>query len=399
MELISVRTEECASGRVRVTGTVAYDDRPGATEDYWFEFPSELAGSISGSGNAWLVCLAPMAAALGEPLRLPLPVDPLLVRNVRELMAIWQSWYPYLHVAPLAVSCAPAVADSAARRTGMFFSGGVDSFFTLLHNEQPQAGSFPADDLIAVHGFDVLLESEGAFERHFHRLERVAAETGKTLLRVRMNLRQTRLRELSMGGLWHGSALASIGLLLEKRYERLLIAASEDSPDLGPWGSHPLTDPLFSSSTTMILHDGSPFTRWDKLEFLAGFDVALHSLRVCARDRSENCGECEKCYRNMIILDVLGVLDRSTTFPPGGLDLGRVSHVFIRGWRAIFYEDLRRFAASRGRADIAKAIGRSLRRSRWRRPAITVAERLGKMRYGGRASQWLKRRTLAGYLR
>ena len=399
MDLISVRTEEVASGRVRVTAAVAYDDRPGATEDYWFEFPSGVAGALSDSGNGWLTCLAPMAAALGEPLRLPLPVDPLLLRNVREVMAIWQSWYPRLHVVPLVAPSEAAVVPAAGRRAAMFFSGGVDSFFTLLHNEEPQVGNFPVDDLIAIHGFDILLENEEVFEKHSRRLERVASEARKTLLLVRMNLRGTRLRELPMGELWHGSALAAIGLLLERRYERLLLAASEDGPNLGPWGSHPLTDPLFSSSTTTFLHDGGAFARWDKLEFLSRFDFAMRSLRVCSRDHSENCGECEKCYRNVIILDVLGVLDRSPTFPVRALDLRKVSHIFIRGWRTIFYEGLRRWAASRGRADVAKAIGRSFRRSRWRRPLVQAAERVGKVRYGGRVSQWLKRTALAGRLR
>jgi hypothetical protein len=399
MDLISVRTEDAASGRVRVTGTVAYDDRPGATEDYWFEFPSDVAASLSRSGNGWLACLLPMAAALGEPLRLSLPVDPLLARNARELMAIWRSWYPHLHVVPVVAPSESVLEKTGARKTAMFFSGGVDSFFTLLHNEPPSGGSSPVDDLIAIHGFDILLENEGAFDRHRSRLERIAAETGKALVVVRMNLRRTRLRELSMASLWHGAALAGVGLLLENRYERLLIAASEECPNLGPWGSHPLTDPLFSTSTTAVVHDGTDFARWDKLEFLAGFDVALHSLRVCSRDSSENCGECEKCYRNIIILDVLGALGRAVTFPERTLDLDKVGRVFVRGWRAIFYRGLERFASSRGRPDVATAIDRSFRRSRWRRPVVRFAQRVGRLRYVGRLGRWLNGWALAGRLR
>ncbi len=403
MELISVRKVDGALGRVRVAGVVAYDDRPGATDEYVFEFPSDLAGALSDSGNPWLVCLAPMAASLGEPLRLPLLVDPLLARNVRELMAIWQSWYPRLHVAPVVVPSglpAPRAEAAPRRRTGLFFSGGVDSFFTLLRNDAPEIGSFPVDDLIAIHGFDILLENERTFESHRRLLERVAAETGKTLIPVGMNLRRTRLRELAMGGLWHGCALASIGLLLEDRFERLLVAASLEYPKLEPWGSHPMTDPLLSTSRTSFLHDGAGFERWEKLEFLAGFDVALRSLRVCSRDASEgNCGECEKCYRNMIILEVLGALPRSPTFPAQSLDLDKASRVYIRGWRSVLYRGLRQFAASRGRRDVVKAIDRSFRRSRWRQPLLSVAERVAKVPYGGRASRWLKRRALAGCLR
>ncbi len=398
MELISVRKERVASARVRVTAAVVYEDRPGTVEEYWFEFPAPLADSLSDSGNPWLVCLAPIAATLGEPLRLPLPVDPVLVANVTAVMEIWKSWYPRLRVAPIVASAESAPAFGR-RRTALFFSGGVDSFFTLLSNERRQAGKVPADDLIAVHGFDILLESEDTFDRHLRRLERVAAETGKTLVPVRMNLRQTRLRDLSMGGLWHGCALASIGLLLEKRYERLLVAASEDVPDLGPWGSHPVTDPLLSSSTTTVVHDGTAFARWDKLEFLADFDVALRSLRVCSRDTPENCGACEKCYRNMIILDALNALGRFTTFPAETLDLEKVSCIFVRGWREVFYGDLRRFVTSRGRPDIARAIDRSIRGSRWRRPVVKAARRISRVRFGSRLGRWLQKWALAGRLR
>jgi hypothetical protein len=282
---------------------------------------------------------------------------------------------------------------------GAFFSGGVDSFFTLLRNETPEVGSFAVDDLIAIHGFDILLESEDAFETHRRRLERVAAETGKSLIPVSMNLRRTRLSELPMGGLWHGSALAAVGLLLENRFERLLVAASLEYIKLEAWGSHPLTDPLLSTSRTSVLHDGAGFERWEKLEFLAEFDLALRSLRVCSRNTSDNCGACEKCYRNMIILEVLGALRRSPTFPTQTLDLEKASRVYIRGWRSDLYRGVRRFAASRGRADVARAIDRSFQRSRWRRPVLSAAEQVGKMRYGGRVSQWLKRTALAGCLR
>ena len=401
MELISVRKEDGAEGCVRVIGTVAYDDRPGSTDEYWFEFPSDVARSISDSGNAWLTCLVPLAASIGEPLRLPLPVDPLLVRNVRELVAIWQSWYPSLSaVSVVAPSESPAVA-AAGRRTGAFFSGGVDSFFTLLHNEQPEAGSFPVDDLIAIHGFDLLLESEAAFERHRRRLERIAAETRKVLVPVRINSRETRLRDVPMGGLWHVCALASVGLLLESRYERLLVPGSDDYTILNPWGSHPLTDPLLSTSRTAVLHDGAAYTRWDKLEFLGDFDLALRELRVCSRKTSDgNCGECEKCYRNMIILDILGLLDRSVTFPSRRIEIDKVSRILILpGWHPMFYGNLRRFAAARGRVDIAKAIDRSIRRSKWRLRAVRLAARIGSRKLVWRIARRLKRWGLGDALR
>jgi len=76
-----------------------------------------------------------------------------------------------------------------------------------------------------------------------------------------------------------------------------------------------------------------------------------------------------------------------------------VSRIFVRGWREVFYDGLRRFVTSRGRPDIARAIDRSIRRSRWRRPLVKAAKRISGSRYGGRFGRWLRQRALADRLR
>ena len=145
MELLSTSEEETSSGRLRLVGTVAYDDRPGLAQDYWFEVPPEHADSVTGSANPWLVCLTPLAVQLREPLRIPLPVDALLLRNIEELMAVWSSWYPELIPISVVADAAPSPPEGVGR-TGLFFSGGVDSFFSSFQNDEDEPGRFPADD-------------------------------------------------------------------------------------------------------------------------------------------------------------------------------------------------------------------------------------------------------------
>jgi hypothetical protein len=398
MELLTTRREDAGSGRIRLVGTVAYDDRPLAAEEYWFEFPREYADALTDSGNPWLVCLAPLAAWLGEPLRIGLPVDALLFRNLREVMAIWKSWYPRPTIVPIHVSGPLVPPSEPGGRTALFFSGGVDSLFSLYRNQRDEPGAFPADDLIAVHGFDIPLAKTEAFERHAHRLAVVAEATRKPLILARTNVRETRLREAPWGEFWHGCALTAVGLALESRYARMLIASTNHYADLTPWGSHPMTDPLLSTSRTIFLHDGAAYHRWDKLDLVARHEEALQSLHVCFRGRSDvNCGHCEKCVRNMIILEVLGVLDRSPTFPARTLDLGMVARILMQHeWQPAFYESLARFAASRGRPDIARAIRRGLHRSRRLRPVVSLAERIGGTRRLGRLGRPLKRWAIAG---
>src|SRR5262249_1699410 len=152
MELKSVRTIPSPDfpDRIRVIGEIAYDDRPGNPEDLWFDFPQSAADSLTSSGNAWLVILMPMATRLGEPLAIDRPVDHLLLRNIQEVQAIWRTWYPKMQ--RVAVTAPVSENGTGGSRTAAFFSGGVDSYFTVLRNDRPEPEMFPADDLICVGG-------------------------------------------------------------------------------------------------------------------------------------------------------------------------------------------------------------------------------------------------------
>ena len=147
-----------------------------------------------------------------------------------------------------------------------------------------------------------------------------------------------------------------------------------------------------------MLHDGADFRRWEKIEFLSRFEGVLDALHVCFRAGSDtNCGRCEKCLRNMIILEVLGLLEGCEAFPRGGFDLRHVSRILIdQSWQPDFYRGLKRFAATRGRRDVARAIDRAFRRSRARRPLLRLAGRLGRERLVWRLRRPLERLAVGG---
>ena len=265
MELTAVRIERSplAPDRVRLAGTVAYDDRAEPPEEYWFDFPDTCADSLSQTGNPWLVALIPLAATLGEPLRLPLPLDPTLRANVRELQEIWTCWFPQVSAVEVCAPVAVPRSPEAPGRNAAFFSGGVDSFFTVLRRDDPTSPCFGErlDDLLCIWGFDLPLTSAEAFGRVRDRMRAAAEETGRALVDVATNLRTTRWRATDWAHHSHGCALAAIGLCLEPRYRQVLIAAADTYRNLYPWGTHPLTDPLLSTSRTAFRHDGAGFTR------------------------------------------------------------------------------------------------------------------------------------------
>ena len=222
MELVSVRVAGAPSARdrVRLLGDVVYDDRPREPEQYWFDVPEKYAGSLSVSGNPWLACLLPLAVSRGEALRLCLPVDPMLLANASRLMQIWSGWHERLRPIRLEADSSPTDPGPGVRETGAFFSGGIDSFYMALRNDEGDRASVPRiDKLLCVWGFDIHIDATHEFQRLRSRLSEAADALGKELVDVATNLREVRFREVDWGRLSHGGALASVGLALERGFD------------------------------------------------------------------------------------------------------------------------------------------------------------------------------------
>jgi len=354
-------------GNTRLVGEITYDRLFLKPERMWFEVSDEYAKLLTTSGNPWLTCLIPLAVTLGEPLRIGLPVDRELFENVQELMYIWKGWYPYLQIIPVEAETVDSDPRSAPARTASFFSGGVDSFHTVLHHDADAvSGSQTAiDDLVFIWGFDVPLCNRNKFQRVRDSLQIAAADLGKELVVVSTNIRDTQFQQANLASVSHGSFLASAVLALETRYSTALISSSYAQKNLHPWGSHPRTDPLHSTKSTTFIHYGTQYDRIEKTEYISHSETALRSIRVCWRsDSKENCGVCNKCTRTKLTLELVGALDRCTTFSEKSTDLKKVSEMYSPSERdIIFLHDIQNAALRLGREDIADAIDRSLQYS------------------------------------
>lgn len=399
MELRAVDvTRSPAGAGWRLQGELRFDgSRP--PETLWFDLPVRDDNDVSTTGEPWLAALLPVAATLHEPLRLPLPVDARLLENLRELLRIWTAWYPSLAMVP--IEAEPCDAPPRGR-TMAFFSGGVDSFFTALRHGAGDGTprTERIDDLVFVHGFDIRLANERALGNVLPVLERAADALGKPLLTVTTNLRETVFGATDWNQLSHGAALAAVALAMGPRYSTALVPSSAGYRDLRFWGSHPLTDPLFTSSRTRIVHDGPAFMRAEKTEYVAQSDIALGALRVCWRsDDGWNCQACNNCYRTMLTLEALGVLDRSATFDRARLDLDRASRIFCpRSYDIRQFGYVRDLAARCGRPDIVRAVERSLARSARLSRRIAFVRRLRDRPLFWRWAPAIERRMLTGWL-
>jgi hypothetical protein len=312
-------------------------------------------------------------------------------------MRIWTDWYPALHTVPIDADVQTSCGVEGVKRAGAFFSGGVDSFFTAIRGVGPEARREDdvIDDLITVWGFDIPLENAAAFKRVRDLLARAAEDLGKGFISVATNLRTRRWAVTEWTRLSHGAALASVALILESRYRRVFVPSSMTHRDMKPWGSHPLVDPLFSTSELRIVYDGIGYDRVMKLQLLINSDVAMRTLRVCWRSATGiNCSACEKCYRNMLILHLLDALERCKTFDTQAFDVSRIRYLYIDPAH-VWPDAVRRLATEQGRGDIVRALTWASYRSRVVDQVLALSARLQRVRGVHRLASSLQRITLA----
>jgi len=291
----------------------------------WLESEAPLANTTRWSLPLRLV----RAVAKGETANLG-NISPLLASNLKTIRDIYAAWIPG-HTIPLNFECSSMV-DSPASCVSLFFSGGVDSFYSLIKHRDE------IDNLILVHGFDIPLADTKAFALAEAQVRDVASFFGKRLIVVRTNLHFEQPDIPCSWGMYHGAALAAVALALAPNHGKVYIASSYSYSDLHAWGSHPLLDPLWSTEFVQIVHDGCE-TRINKLRALVKSPEALSRLRVCWENPDNyNCCLCEKCIRTMLALRILGV-DRCTAFPrtitPDLVRFQELHHDSVLFWREL----------------------------------------------------------------
>lgn len=378
--------------RTCIRADVICNDKEIPPEIYWIDVPRAYSDSLSTSGNTWLALLLPFAVRLGESLTISEPVDRDLVHNAYELMRVWNCWHPHLKPVPIEADIQENPAEPSAGATAALFSGGVDSWFTLLryNGEHNQPGRVHIDDLLRVLGLDIPLEDAGESRALHDALVHATSGLETRYVEVATNLRQTRWWAVTdWARISHGSAFAGIGHALSGRYSEVLIPATHRYDRLVPWGTHPLTDPLLSSARTKFTHDGAGFNRVEKTEALAKSKAALNSLQVCWNTGGyRNCGRCSKCYLTMTTLFLLGALDQCSRFNGDRIENGMLSKMFTGDASSrAFLRDVHGLAVRTGNHEIARAINRSFRRSR----RLKLGMRASKLPLRMAGTKWRRR--------
>lgn len=327
----------------------------GESHDLWIRGETAVAPPADAALAAGLM----PAMRSGGTLTIEEPVSSRLLRTQREYQSIQAAWsldwdlgqVPLCEVEVQAPPRAPSHGGSG--RVAAFFSGGVDSWATVLANPD-------VTDLIFVHGLDLVPGSPHHAvlgEEVEGRLRGAATELG-----LEFHVVETNLRELSdpliRWEAYNPSAIVAVALFLEPLFERILIAGDTDHQTQIPIGTSRMVDQLWSTEALEIVDDGGRFSREQRIAAIASHPVVQKTLRVCWENPggAYNCGRCRKCMLTLVPLEALGVRERFTSFADE-FDLDLVSGFAINSPISLaLWEDVLDTTRRAGRADLEAAV-------------------------------------------
>jgi hypothetical protein len=391
----------------KLTTSIAGTDRTASAEIVWedcdfpaqtlkFTMAEEDSRAVEGGGepcaDSFLTGCFPLAAVHGETrVRIEGRPCPMLVEGLRTAHAWWTSWGGMPTPAPVIEGLARGRGTPRAGpvRAIACLSGGVDGLHMLMRNRQLYRPDDPAyiRQALFIHGFDIGKRTRDPENERYamalRRLEPIVAEAGLELVSCRTNLRHLPTQP----GFWtyrhHGAALAAVGHGVTEDPGFLFIGGTFDVANPVPMGSHPAVDNLFSSQRVTVIHDGSRFTRLEKVRDLAHWPTAIAALRVCAAnvENEANCGRCEKCLRTRLELLAAGI-EETEVFGPSltPLELWEDDDLGPVGNRPIAYGDLLEPLRARGLGALCRVLEAKIAAYRAQEERSSASRGLGEPR-------------------
>jgi hypothetical protein len=301
------REEEVEEDGWTRTGVVI-EPPTGPRRNLWYRVGLPEGWRLTESSDPFVAVPLFTAMRAGGPLHVEGAVSPSLLSNVDELQALYSCWWRGRFQQVEIVVEHERESDPGREGALTAFSGGLDSAFTVFLHATGRAGRQTQKIVAGVMalGCDIPVDESEGFAAAADKAEAMLGDLGIPLVRMATNVRQVERAWDDM----MGSAIASLLMLLQPQARTGLVPSTRPYHRLHmPWGSHPLNDPLLSSASFKIVHDGAGFTRPQKAAAVAGWPTGLANLRVCwagaARDR--NCGRCSKCVRTILDFRAAGL--------------------------------------------------------------------------------------------
>jgi hypothetical protein len=295
-------------------------------KELFIEYDTDIKSDKSILGIPLTAAVLPFAWLTGSDIHVS-SIDKTFKESMDDLKNTFREMYPRVSfqteiIANEVVENLTEPCDTETH-TGLMFSGGVDSTYTLITNFDLQP------KLIMLWGVDDFSypEHKDHWEKTISTYTEYAERKSLELYILRTNISQIfnnqRIEHTYHKELYDGrirQALQNSLLLIPTtaplsmgRFDHVLIAASLFNLDrsLRPDAALPKLDEKIIWADLSVEHHGI-HTRLDKIyalgDYLKKDDV---TLRVCLRSKlSEgylNCGICEKCLRTIVSLTVAGI--------------------------------------------------------------------------------------------
>lgn len=277
----------------------------------WFRIPSKHSHLAVCSSDAFAIANIFLIMKEGFTCHFHGSLSPSLLRNLAEFQSAWAVWRPdrYKRVDIVPDCEAEEVVTNKRNHAIAAFSGGVDSTHTVFRHtigNCPKEWKREVKACLFVHGFDIPLKADDAFDRAIKPIRNTLEKVNINLITMSTNLQEYNIE-------WddtHIAGLASTLMLFKSNFNEGLIASGCAYSGLViPWGSNPITDHLLSSSSFGIVHDGASVKRLEKIKQLSQWDDGYDNLRICfsAERRDENCGVCAKCVMDILLTRMEGI--------------------------------------------------------------------------------------------
>ncbi|NCC53188.1 MAG: hypothetical protein EOM20_18520 [Spartobacteria bacterium] len=272
------------------------------SSELWFQFDRSITPPDEDDCDAYLVALLLDAMREKRQVMVKGRVSKELLSNLEEYQAIWSCWLPGIYHRVEMLVEAARTGETCAPGAVCAFSGGVDGTFSVWRHTQRLCG-YRTQEIkccAVVHGFDIPLGDEAAFEQVCGEIRQTLDDVHIPLMAIRTNFRRvvtTGWQHVFVCGL-----VAALGNLKSVAGTCIIGSGKPYNCLITPWGSTPFADPLLGSGAFRVMHDGAGFHRTGKVAVIAQWEKGIKHLRVCwkGRHKDRNCGVCEKCVRTKL---------------------------------------------------------------------------------------------------
>jgi hypothetical protein len=285
-------------------------------EKLFYQVSGDFSDFVSDTQDAAVAALLIPAMHYGDDIIVKGKISESLLFNVNnDLQSIYRIFHPHLRKIRI---YADNVYNHSPQRENVAtgFSGGVDSFHTLLHH-------YYSDNVSPGYKITHLLYNnvgshgkagERLWLMRYKRLKALPEKYSIPFIGVNSNLEEYYSNYNFLQT--HTPRDASVGLLLQNGIGKYLYSSSINYPHLNMNPGKPITFadsivlPRFSTTSLSLLSVGSGSSRVNKVSEIAEIPDSWELLDVCTDETDEaNCSKCFKCMKTQFALDVAGKLE------------------------------------------------------------------------------------------